>query len=162
LAFIRNNQGYQIITYEFKEILTHIKKCKKKMTEENYVGVADRVKAVVTDSFVIIAFMIIISYIFSTFDHVPDNLRIVAFIFIFFLYDPLFTSIFGGTIGHMMFGIRVKQEKDLKRNIIFPLAIVRFIIKASLGWVSLLTVSREIKKQAIHDTIVNSVVIYKD
>ena len=131
------------------------------MTKEIYPGVAVRVKAVIADSFVIIIFMIIVTYTFSIFENVPDSARIIAFIFIFFLYDPIFTSLFGGTIGHMMFGIRVKREKNQQKNILFPLAIIRFLVKALLGWISLLTVSGNKKRKAIHDSLVGSVVIYK-
>lgn len=132
------------------------------MVEENYPGVTDRVKAVVSDSFIIVIFMIIVTYSFSIFEYVPDNARIIAFIFIFFLYDPIFTSVFGATIGHMMFGIRIKRDKNQKKNIIFPLAIIRFIVKALLGWISLLTVSGTKKRKAIHDYLVGSVVIYNN
>jgi len=131
------------------------------MTKENYPGVSDRIKAVVTDSIIIVIFMIIITYIFSNFEHVPDNARIFAFLFVFILYDPVFTSVFGGTIGHMMFGIRVKQENNQMKNIIFPLALLRFIVKASLGWISLITVSGNKERKAIHDYLVRSVVIYE-
>lgn len=131
------------------------------MKEEIYAGIADRVKAVVTDSFVIVIFIVIVTYSFSAFEHVPDHGRIIAFVFIFFLYDPIFTSVFGGTIGHMMFGIRVKREKNQVKNILFPLAIIRFIVKASLGLISLLTVSGNKKRKAIHDSLAGSVVIHK-
>jgi len=127
----------------------------------NYPSVLDRVKAVVADSFIIIIFMLIVTYAFSLFENVHENLRILAFIFIFLLYDPLFTSMFGGTIGHMMFGLKVKREKDTTKNILFPLAIARFLFKGSLGWISLLTVSSNKKRKAIHDYLVRSVVIYK-
>ncbi len=105
--------------------------------------------------------MIIVTYTFSVFEHVPDNAKIIAFIFIFFLYDPIFTSVFGGTIGHMMFGIRVKREKNQMKNILFPLAIIRFLVKALLGWISLLTISGNKKRKAIHDFLVGSVVVFK-
>ena len=131
------------------------------MTEENYPGVSDRVRAVIADSFVIIIFMIIVTYTFSIFENVPDSARIIAFVFIIFLYDPIFISAFGGTIGHMMFGIRVKREKNQQKNIHFPLAIIRFLVKTLLGLISLLTVSGNKKRKAIHDSIVGSVVIYK-
>lgn len=131
------------------------------MSEKIHPGVLDRVKAVVTDSIVIVAFIIIVTYTFSIFDTVPDQMRIIAFVFIFILYDPIFTSIFGGTIGHMTMGIRVKREKNTKKNIIFPLAIIRFIVKTLLGWISLLTVSGNSKGKAIHDYLVGSVVIFK-
>ncbi|MBK6281735.1 MAG: RDD family protein [Draconibacterium sp.] len=115
------------------------------MTEVNYPGVFDRVKAMTTDAIVIIVFMFIASYVFSLFENVPDYARIIAFVFIFLLYDPLFTSIFGGTIGHMIIGIRVKRESNEQKNILFPLAILRFVVKTSLGIISLFTVL-EMKK----------------
>ena len=62
----------------------------------------------------------------------------------------------------MLIGIRVKRESDEKRNILFPLAIVRFIVKAFLGIISLLTVYSSEKKKAIHDILVGSIVLYSD
>lgn len=130
------------------------------MTENNYPGVFERVKAIVTDGIVIVVFMFIASYIFALFESVPDSARIIAFVFIFLLYDPLFTSLFGGTIGHMMLGIRVRRESNEEKNILFPLAIVRYIAKSFLGFISLLTISGNEKKKAIHDYLVGSVVVY--
>jgi uncharacterized RDD family membrane protein YckC len=130
------------------------------MTEDNYPGVFDRIKAIITDGVLIIIFMFVASYIFSLFKTVPDYARIIAFVFIFLLYDPLFTSIFGGTIGHMIIGLRIKRESDEQKNILFPLAIVRYIVKVSLGWISLLTISANAKRKAIHDYLVGSVVVY--
>jgi uncharacterized RDD family membrane protein YckC len=132
------------------------------MVQEKYPGVLDRVKAIVTDSVVILLFILITTYVFALFENVPDNAKIIAFVFIFILYDPIFTSTFGGTIGHMMLGIRVKRESNEKRNIILPFAIVRFIVKASLGWISLLTVTGNEKRKAIHDYLVGSVVVYSN
>jgi uncharacterized RDD family membrane protein YckC len=131
------------------------------MTTETYAGVADRVKAIVADSIVLIIFLFIVTYTFSIFEHVPDSAKIIAFIFIFILYDPIFTSVFGGTIGHFMIGIRVKREKNPLKNILFPWAIIRFFVKVLLGWISLLTVSGTKKRKAIHDYLVGSVVLYK-
>jgi uncharacterized RDD family membrane protein YckC len=127
---------------------------------QNYPGVFDRVKAIFADTVVMIVFMVIATYVFSMFENVTDSVRIFTFIFIFFLYDPIFTSLFGGTIGHMMNGIRVKREKDQTKNILFPLAIIRFFFKALLGWISLVTVTANEKRKAIHDFIVGSVVVY--
>ena len=130
------------------------------MTEENYPGIFDRVKAIMADSLVIIVFMFVASYVFSLFESVPDYARIIAFVFIFLLYDPLLTSTFGGTFGHMIFGIRVKRESNEQKNIPFPLALLRYIVKALLGVISLLTVSGNEKNKAIHDYLVGSVVVY--
>lgn len=125
-----------------------------------YPSISERIRAAVTDSIVVVAFIMIIALIFSLFDNVPQQIRISLFIFIFFLYDPFFTSFFGGTIGHRKVGIRVKRENDEEKNIIFPIAIIRYIIKVSLGWVSLFTVGTHKKKQAIHDIVAKSIVVY--
>jgi uncharacterized RDD family membrane protein YckC len=130
------------------------------MTEDNYPGVFDRIKAIMTDGIVVVVYMFVASYIFSLFESVPDNARIIAFVFIFLLYDPIFTSLFGGTIGHMMLVIRVKRESDEQKNILFHKAILRYLVKVLLGWVSLLTVSGNKKRKAIHDFLVGSVVVY--
>lgn len=126
-----------------------------------YPGVFERIKAAVTDSFVLIAFMLILTIIFSNFQHVPDSARIAGFIFIFFLYDPLFTSLFGGTIGHMIMKIQVKRISNPERNIFFPMAVIRFIVKFFLGWISLLTVLSSEKHLAIHDMIAGSIVLHR-
>ncbi|WP_167619505.1 RDD family protein [Maribellus sediminis] len=131
------------------------------MQPTNYPGVSLRVKAVVTDSVILVILMIGATYLFESMTHVPDLLRVAAFVFIFLLYDPLLTSTAGGTIGHMLFGIRVKRAKHPEKNILFPLALIRYIVKVLLGWISLLTVSGNKKGQAIHDLLVKSVVIYK-
>ncbi|WP_299437218.1 RDD family protein [uncultured Aquimarina sp.] len=136
-------------------------KIKKVMTKTGYPGLFDRVKAVIVDSIVLIIFMIIITDIFSTFENVHDNARIIAFLFIFLLYDPICTSIFGGTIGHILIGIRVRRENNRKKNILFPVALLRYLVKASLGWISLLSVMSNEKRQAIHDSMVKSVVVYE-
>ncbi|WP_347156587.1 RDD family protein [Pontibacter chitinilyticus] len=130
------------------------------MAGENYPGVFDRAKAIVVDGVVIVIFMFVISYIFSLFSSVPDNARIIAFIFIFFLYDPIFISLFGGTIGHLLIGIRVKRESNEQKNLLFPVAILRYIVKVFLGWISLLTITGNKKGKAIHDYLVDSVVVY--
>jgi uncharacterized RDD family membrane protein YckC len=130
------------------------------MTTEVYPGLLDRIKALIADSIVIVILIFIISSVFSWFEHVPDIARIIAFVFVFLLYDPIFTSVFGGTIGHMIVGIRVKKDTDEQKNISFPLALLRYVVKAFLGGISLLTVSGNQQGKAIHDFVADSVVIY--
>lgn len=40
-------------------------------------------------------------------------------------------------------------------------AIIRYIIKISLGWISFLTINSNYEKRAIHDFVAGSVVIKK-
>lgn len=130
------------------------------MTEITYPGLLDRVKAVIIDTVVIILFMVGAKYVFSTFEEVPDSWRAGAFIFIWIVYDPLFTSLFGATIGHGASGICVRRANDPNKKIIFPLAVLRYVAKTLLGWISLLTISTNEKRQAIHDMLAGSVVLY--
>jgi len=87
--------------------------------ETNYGTLMDRVKSLTIDSVVIMGFGLIISLTLNKFENTPDYLRGLAFIFVFFLYDPLFISSFGGTIGHLLIGLRVKKDKDHSRKILF-------------------------------------------
>ena len=130
------------------------------MTEKIYPGVFDRVKAMVTDGIILVVFMVATSSVFSLFNDVHDIVRVSAFVFIFLLYDPLLTSFWGGTIGHRLIGIRVRKERDEQCNIQFPFAVLRYIVKATLGWISLLTIGGNNKGKAIHDYVAGSVVVY--
>jgi len=127
--------------------------------EKTYAILPYRIKAAFIDGIVLVAFMYGISELFALFEQVPNGVRAIAAIFIFLLYDPLFTSIYGGTIGHSFSGIEVKRQENLSKNISFLAAIARFLCKFFLGWISLLTVSGNEKKQALHDLLVKSVVI---
>lgn len=126
---------------------------------ENYALLPDRMKAAVLDSILLIASMYVVSEILNSFEEVPNYVRILLAGLLFVLYDPIFTSAYGGTIGHSFSNIQVKQDGNRDKNISFPMALIRFILKATLGWVSLLTTTGNPKKQAIHDYAANSVVL---
>jgi len=129
------------------------------MIENDFAGVADRIKALFVDYLVMVLLMFAASQILSGIEPVPDFARPVALIFILLLYDPVFTSAFGGTIGHMIIGIRVKRENDQTRNLLFPIAVIRYLVKQFLGIISLFVIYSNDKRQAIHDYLANSVVI---
>ena len=124
-----------------------------------YANLQNRIKAAVIDSILLIVMMYSITEILKFFNNVPSSLRMYLFILFFFLYEPLMVSILGFTAGHYYFDIKVKKENNHIKNIAFPLAVLRFILKFFLGWVSLLSVTGTVKKQAIHDKVVNSVVL---
>ena len=132
------------------------------MKEQNlYAGILERIKVITIDGIVMVIFIIIATYLLSLFQEVPDSIRIIVFVFIFFIYDPLFTAFIGGTIGHYLVRIRVKKESDENKNISFPPAVIRYLIKTFLGIISLIVVSNNEKRRALHDYIAGSVVIYK-
>ena len=129
------------------------------MTTITYGPLAKRIKAVIIDSLAITVLSLLATTLLNSVENTPDYLRLVAFLFVFLFYDPIFTSTFGGTIGHMLMGLRVRKGVDESSKIVFPMAFIRFLVKALLGWISLITVSGNKKSKAIHDSIVNSVVI---
>ena len=129
------------------------------MKKTDYPGVFIRVKAATIDSIVIILLMVVTTDIFSSFENVPNYARMIAFTFIFLLYDPLMVSIFGSTIGHRMSKIKVQRD-DTGKRINLIMAILRFLIKAFLGWISFFTVSTNNDRKAIHDMIAKSIVVY--
>lgn len=129
------------------------------MNDTKYGTLLNRIKAILIDGLVIIGFGLVATTILSKFETVGNSVRVIVFLFIFLFYDPLFTSFFGATIGHFIIGLRVRRENDETKKIIFPMALIRFIIKAFLGWLSLLTVSGSKKSKAIHDAIAGSVVL---
>ncbi|OUS00996.1 RDD family protein [Flavobacteriales bacterium 33_180_T64] len=126
--------------------------------KKKYAPLSIRMKAVFVDAIVLIILMYLASMVLNLFDSVAINARIVIFIFLFFLYEPLLISVFGATVGHFFNDIVVKSEKDETKNIIFPLAFIRCVLKLILGWISLLTISGTEKRQAIHDIAASSIV----
>ncbi|MBT30882.1 MAG: RDD family protein [Thalassobius sp.] len=126
----------------------------------NYPSLLNRIKATVADSFVMVLLIVLFTYIFTLFGDIPDNVKMIVVLFIFVFYDPILISLLGGTIGHMIFGLRVRSVKNPQKKIIFPIALLRFILKGLLGWISLLTITGDEKKRAIHDMAANSVVVF--
>jgi uncharacterized RDD family membrane protein YckC len=124
-------------------------------------GVSDRVKAFIIDGVVTVIFMFAAFKIIDSFQEVTALTRRIVFLSILLVYDPLFTTLFGGTIGHRSFNLRVKRGSNSEKNIWLIAAVFRFAVKVLLGWISLLTISSNSKGQAIHDILTGSVVIYK-
>lgn len=126
---------------------------------QSYATLLDRIKAYTIDTILIIILMYFISEVTASFTEVPNYVRVILFAFLFVLYDPLFVSISGGTVGHTFIDISVRKEEHPSKKINFLSALIRFLIKITLGWLSFLTVTNNPKKKAIHDTIAGSMVI---
>lgn len=131
------------------------------MTNTVLPGIFERVKALVLDSIVLILLMIFFTYAFSLVT-IPDWLRGVSFLFVFVFYDPLMTSFTGGTVGHKVVGIAVKRVNERTRNISLIRAVIRFVVKSSLGVISLFYVTSNDENQALHDLLAGSIVVYKN
>lgn len=127
----------------------------------NYATLFDRIKAVFVDVIILFISMIVLTQVFSFFEVENTVYRIIAFVFIFILYEPILVSFFKGTIGHKAMGIQIVSRRDQEGKINLLFAIVRFIVKSFLGWISLLTISTDKENRALHDMAVGSIAIAK-
>lgn len=123
-----------------------------------YTAITTRIKAVIIDTIAIIVLMYAAAEIFNVFENISNYIRISVFVSLFILYEPVLVSLFGATLGHFFNDIVVKQEANENKNLSFPFALIRFITKSLLGWISLLTINGNLKKKAIHDYVAQSVV----
>ena len=126
-----------------------------------YATLNSRVKAAVIDGILLLITLYALSEILSQFEDIPNYIKVIFFMLLFFCYDPILTSQFGGTIGHSFSKIEVKRDTDPTKNINFFMALIRYLLKIGLGWISLISVMLSDKKIAIHDAVVKSVVIYE-
>jgi len=126
-----------------------------------YPSLVRRIQAVVIDFVLILSLFMFASLLFNAIGGVANQIRIGVMVFCFVIYEPLFVYLMGGTLGHYLLGLRVKQHDSPGQNISFFSALGRIIIKAALGWISFLTVSSNSEKRAIHDIASGSVVRLK-
>jgi uncharacterized RDD family membrane protein YckC len=110
------------------------------------------------DILVILGSSLGISSLFELPGEVPAFIRGITFLIVVVLYEPLLIS-FGCTVGQFVTNIRVRNFNDTGKKLKLHLAILRTIIKATLGWVSLITITFNKNRLAIHDYISNSIVI---
>ncbi len=122
----------------------------------------DRIQALFIDLIVTFLFAFIMTKIFESMGEVSDHTRLWTFVCVFILYDPILTSLIGGTLGHRALNLRVRRSSNTTKNILFPVAIFRYLIKATLGVFSLLAVSMNSNGRAIHDLLSGSIVILKE
>lgn len=124
---------------------------------KEYPSILDRIKSTTIDTIIIIGFMYLASEILNTFENIPNYFRMIVFIGIW-LYEPILTS-FGATIGNDKMEIRVRSNSDYSKRINFFQAVIRFVIKILLGWLSFITVFSSKKSRTIHDYLSGSVMI---
>lgn len=125
-----------------------------------YPSLIHRVKAAFIDVFVILLGAYGFSDLFVYLGGVPDNIRLMSFIFLFGFYEPLGICFFGNTIGQNSIGICVRRESNEKKKITIISALLRYALKILLSWVSFLTMGKNLKKKALHDMVVGSVVVF--
>jgi uncharacterized RDD family membrane protein YckC len=126
--------------------------------ETEYPLLGDRVQSSFIDLVFILILMFISATLLERMKNPPDWLRIGLFVLIFILYEPLCTTL-GFTIGNYFKKIRVRKVSNTSKRINLLQAIIRYILKAGLGWISFLTIHSNKERRAIHDFAAGSVMI---
>jgi uncharacterized RDD family membrane protein YckC len=90
--------------------------------------------------------------------------RVVLFVLfwaLILLYEPVCVRHFGSTIGHRLFNLQVADAKTAT-NLGLVRAVIRFLLKGAIGWLSFLTMAFTARRQALHDVVTGSVVRIRD
>jgi uncharacterized RDD family membrane protein YckC len=127
--------------------------------EIEYPSILRRYFSTFIDGLFIIGMLVLWAYILDADNSTATNIRIGIILFMFFVYEPIFTSYFC-TLGQKATGIRIRKLSTGQRISIFQ-AYLRIIVKILLGILSFFTIPFTKNKRAIHDFAVGSLVIYK-
>lgn len=120
-----------------------------------------RIKAALIDVVLILILLMALSYVFDNIEEVANWIKILIYVLVFYFYEPFWVGFYGGTLGHKIMGIEVRMMNDRNKRIGFPISMLRFMIKATLGWISfLISYSRE-DSRCIHDLACGTGVFYK-
>ncbi|MGJ4789487.1 RDD family protein [Leptospira koniambonensis] len=119
-------------------------------------SLADRYLAMVFDTIIMFIILILCAKTITVFSIENQLLRILI-LSPLFLYDPLFVYFFGVTPGHYLKGLKVVSSSNSKLTLLN--CMIRFVLKFVLGMVSLVFLLTE-RKQALHDRITSTFVIY--
>ena len=126
-----------------------------------YPRLIKRVRAVLIDS-VLLPVSVLVTLILGNALGVSHSLgKAMLILGPIFILEPALVAFTGGTVGHHLLKIRITRT-DGKRNINIFAAIVRFVVKLLLGWLSFIFVLTTAKHQAVHDLVARSLVVHKD
>jgi len=90
----------------------------------------------------------------------PLAVKIALLLLPFILVEPLMVALTGGTPGHHLTGLKVRDAKQ-DRKLGFFRACLRGMLKTFLGWLSFLFIFITRRHQALHDYATSSVVVLR-
>ena len=125
---------------------------------ENYPLLADRIKSTFIDTILLVGATSLAANLLDKVNNPPDWLRVTIFVAIWIVYEPLCTAI-GATVGNLVMGIRIRKYGKAGSRINIVQALLRYIMKLCLGWISFLTINSNPERRAIHDMAAGSVMI---
>jgi uncharacterized RDD family membrane protein YckC len=85
-------------------------------------------------------------------------MRVAGVALVAVVYEPLLVAR-GCTLGQWLCGIRVRRDTNYNARISIPSAYLRWLLKVLLGFVSLFAIPFSSRQRAVHDFVVDSVVI---
>jgi uncharacterized RDD family membrane protein YckC len=119
-----------------------------------YPSVPARIKAGVIDAVLLAAVMAAALVVYTLIGY-ETQLIILFVVAVFLLYEPLFVSYRGATVGHRLMGFQI-IDGTTKRTLSFTRSFVRFFLKTVLGIVSIVAAYLDKREQFLHDRIVGS------
>lgn len=117
-----------------------------------------RYTSMLIDVLIIVLIALGATQLFETIGSVPNWIRAGMFLLVFLFYEPVLISL-GCTIGQLLLNIRVRKFENPLKKLSLQMALVRFIVKAILGWLSFITIIFNVNRQAIHDLASGSIMI---
>ena len=130
-----------------------------KYDDTTFPSLVVRVKAVFIDLVIMLVTFTTTALLIDALGEVHSFVKGFILIFMLYLYDPILTSFSGSTLGHKAMNLKVRRYGEPERNISLGQAFLRFFVKLSLGWLSLLTVTGNSRKRAIHDLASGSIML---
>ena len=127
-------------------------------TQTEYPLLGDRIQSSFIDGIFIIILMFVFASVLDRYQDPPDWIRIVLFVGLWAVYEPVCTA-FACTLGNYVKKIRVRQHGANSKKINILQALLRYIIKIGLGWISFLTIHSNKERRAIHDFAAGSVML---
>jgi uncharacterized RDD family membrane protein YckC len=124
-----------------------------------YPNILRRYFSTFIDGLFILGMLVLWSYILDSENSTATNIRIGIILFMFFVYEPIFTSYFC-TLGQKITGIRIRKMSTGNRISLIQ-AYLRAIVKIFLGIISFFTIPFTKNKRAIHDFAAGSLVVYE-
>ncbi|MES2672906.1 MAG: RDD family protein [Pseudomonadota bacterium] len=126
----------------------------------HYPRLLRRIRALLIDSMILLVIVIVCFLLAGIFDAGSKLLRAsIAFIPVI-IYEPLFVSLRGATIGHQIMGIEIVSAKSMRKlNIV--VSFIRSFFKFIFGLPSLYFVLTTKKHQALHDIFSGALVVIK-
>ncbi len=125
---------------------------------EEYPSLSDRIQSTIIDSVLILVLFLITSGILDLVSNPPDFIRIILFFGILLGYEPVCMTT-GCTLGNYIKGLRVRRFSNTAKRLNILQAVIRYVFKVVLGWLSFLTINANPKRRAIHDLIAGSLMI---